>query len=183
MYGSNSMKRLHGGRATLPDWLVTLALALLAFIVLFLTLHPRLGPYYVPWSDFKRTREAGVFGAAAWIDRAIVVVYVALFLTRLVRISGTYNMSPGQRRLAMGVHSTLLGVFVFALWLPGRGDLADIIFLAALGGLAVLLSGVVLALTRFKRRYLAEDCLATVLLLLGIAALVFFVAVLGMQLD
>ncbi len=170
-------------RAVLLGRFLAAALVVIVFMGLQLAFHRYLGSYYVPWTGVGRGYNAGVFAVAAWTSRAIVIFYVVLLLVRLVRISGLSEISALLRNSAVVVHSVLLGVFLFALWLPGRGDLADILFLPGLGALAVIFSGIVLALTRFKSCYLVESSFALMLLLLGVAGLIFFVALLGMPLD
>jgi hypothetical protein len=147
-------------------------IAAIVFASVWLVFHRHLAPYYIPWIG---ARDAGgVWATFAWLDRAVVILYVILLLARVIRMTGFSEvMRAPLRGVATAAHSILLGVFLFALWLPGRGDLADVILLAALGALAVIFSGIVLALARFKSRYLVESCLALMLFLLGVGNLVF----------
>ena len=180
MRESRRQQRSSPSHAATLGRLLAAALVVVVFVGLQVAFHGYLGRYYVPWTGVKRGESFGVYHAIAWTDRALVILFVVLLLARLVRISGASKTPARRRSSAVVVHSILLGVFLFALWLPGRGDGADIGFLIGLGALGVIFSGIVLALTRFKRRYLVESLLALLLLLLAGAGLMFFVASLAL---
>lgn len=145
--------------------------AAVAFAIIWLIFHRHLEPYGVSWTGAGDGHD-GLWITVAWLDRSVVILCVVLLLARLVRMTGPSEVMRAPRRgVAIAVQSILLGMFVFALWPPGRDSVADVIFLLALGPLAVILSGIVLALARFKRRYLVESYLALTLLLLGFGCL------------
>jgi hypothetical protein len=170
-------------RTVLFGRLLAATVAAIAFASLWLVFHRHLVPYYIPWTGARD--GYGVYATIAWLDRAVVMLYVVLLLARVMRMTGSSEVRRAPLRgVATVAHSILLGVFVFALWLPGRGDLADVLLLVALGALAVILSGIVLALARFKSGFRVESCLALMLLLLGVGSLVFFTVLLTTsQLD
>jgi hypothetical protein len=144
--------------------------AAIAFASLWLIVHGHLVPYYIPWTS----AGYGLYATFTWLGRAVAILYVVLLLARVMRMTGSSEVMRAPRRgVASAAHSIMLGVILFGVWLPGRGDLADVILLAALGALAVIFSGIVLALARFKSRYLVESCLALMLFLLGVGNLVF----------
>lgn len=160
-------------RVVLFGRLFAATVAAIAFASLWLVFHRHLVPYYIPWTGARD--GYGVYATIAWLDRAVVILYVILLLARVMRMTGSSEvMRAPLRGVATSAHSILLGVFLFALWLPGRGDLADVLLLVVLGALAVIFSGIVLALVRFKSGYLIESCVALMLLLLGVGSLVFF---------
>jgi hypothetical protein len=159
------------GREVLFRRLIAAAVAAVIFASLWLIVHRQLAPYYIPWTSARH----GLYATFAWLGRAVAILYVVLLLARVMRMTGSSEVMRAPRwGVAIAVHSILLGVFLFALWLPGRGDLADVLLLVAFGALAVIFSGIVLALARFKRGYLVESWLALMLLWLGVGGLVFF---------
>jgi hypothetical protein len=151
--------------------LIAATIAAVVFASLWLIVHRHLAPYYIPWTDAGH----GLYATFTWLGRAVAILYVVLLLARVMRMTGSSVVMRAPRRgVATAGHSIMLGVFLFAVWLPGRGDLADVLLLVVLGALAVMFSGIVLALARFKRGCLVESWLALMLLLLGVGGLVFF---------
>lgn len=164
-------------RTVLFGRLFAAALMAIVFAILWLVFHRRLVPYYVPWTG---ARHGGLYADIAWLDRAVVILSAVLLLARVMRLTGSSEvMRAPLRGVAIMVHSILLGMSVFALWLPGCGDLADVSLLMVLGGLAAIFSGIVLALARFRSRYWVESGLASLLPLVGIGCLAFFAVLLA----
>lgn len=88
-------------RAVFLGWLLAAALTVIVFVALQLAFHRYLGPYYVPWVSAERWHSAGLFDAVTWTDRVIVILYVALLLVRLIRISGASGLSAPWRTPAV----------------------------------------------------------------------------------
>jgi hypothetical protein len=173
-----------GSRAVLLRRVLATALVAVFFVGFRLAFHRHLGPYYVPWDGFEGGDSIGVFLAIAWTNRAIVILCIILFVARLVRVSRASEIISAPARYgAVIAYSILLGIFLFALWLPGRGDFADVIILGVVGALAVVFSAIILATTRLKRRYLVESSAALLLLFLGVGGLIFFLVLLGLLRD
>jgi hypothetical protein len=158
-------------RTVLFGRLFAAIVAAIAFASLWLVFHRHLDPLGSSWTGVREGHD-DLRTIVAWLDRAVVILCVVLLAARLVRMTGPSEVMRAPRRgAAIAVQSVLLGSFLFALWPPGRDSVADVIYLMALGALAVLLSGIVLALARFRRGYLVESCLALALLLLGVGCL------------
>ena len=158
-------------RTVLFGRLFAVIVAASVFASFWLIFHRHLDPYGASWTGAHGGHD-DLRTIVAWLDRAVVILCVVLLLARLVRMTGPSEvMRAPLRGVAIAVQSILLGGFLFALWPPGRHSVADVIYLMALGALAVILSGIVLALARFKRCYLVESYLALTLLLLGVGCL------------
>ncbi len=171
MTNLGSLASARNRRVVLLGRLFAATVTAIAFASLWLLVHRHLAPYYIPWTDQRH----GLYATFTWLGRAVAILCVVLLLARVIRMTGSSEVMRAPRRgVATAAHSVMLGVFLFAAWLPGRGDLADVLLLVVLGALAVVFSGIVLALARFRRGYLVESCLASALLLLGVGGLVFF---------